>query len=71
MTAMQEVPIRDDMVRLGQLLQLVGLAESGSHARVLLAVEDIRVNGAPETRRGAQLHRGDVVEAMGETFTVR
>ncbi|HLR97163.1 MAG TPA: RNA-binding S4 domain-containing protein [Jiangellaceae bacterium] len=68
---MQEVPIRDDMVRLGQLLQLVGLAESGSHARVLLAEEDIRVNGAPETRRGAQLHRGDVVEAMGEAFTVR
>ncbi|GAA1733091.1 RNA-binding S4 domain-containing protein [Isoptericola hypogeus] len=56
-----EVPISDDMIRLGQFLKLAGLAESGNHARDLVADGEVAVNGEPETRRGRQLLRGDRV----------
>lgn len=52
----------DDPIRLGQFLKLVNLAESGGHARALLEDGAVTVNGEPETRRGRQLHPGDVVE---------
>jgi len=56
-----DVPIRDDMIRLGQFLKLAGLAESGTHARDLVADGEVSVNGQAETRRGRQLVRGDRV----------
>ena len=61
----QEIPIQGDMIRLGQLLKLSDLADSGADARELLLAGGVTVNGEPETRRGRQLHRGDVV-ALGE-----
>jgi ribosome-associated protein len=66
---MQEIAIRGDMIRLGQLLKLSDLAESGADARDLLLEGGVTVNGEQETRRGRQLHRGDVV-ALGEHTAV-
>jgi ribosome-associated protein len=65
MEAMQDVEILGDMIRLGQLLKLSALADSGADARELLLAGGVTVNGEPETRRGRQLHRGDVV-TLGE-----
>ena len=62
---MEDIEIRGDMIRLGQLLKLSALAGSGSEARALLLEHGVTVNGEPEARRGRQLHRGDVV-AIGE-----
>jgi ribosome-associated protein len=60
-----EIPIQGDTIRLGQLLKLAGVIDSGSEAKTLLALESVSVNGEAETRRGRQLHRGDVVR-VGE-----
>jgi ribosome-associated protein len=57
-----DVPIRGEMIRLGQLLKLAGVADSGAEAKELLADGAVRVNGEVEQRRGRQLHHGDVVE---------
>ena len=62
---MEEIELRGDMIRLGQLLKLAGIAESGSEAKALLLENAVTVNGEPESRRGRQLHRGDVV-AIGD-----
>ncbi len=62
---MQEIEIRGEMIRLGQFLKLSNLADSGADARDLLLDSGVTVNGEVETRRGRQLHRGDVV-AIGE-----
>ena len=62
---MRDVPIRGDMIRLGQLLKLAGVAGSGSEAKELLAGGGVTVNGEPEDRRGRQLREGDVV-VVGE-----
>jgi ribosome-associated protein len=68
--APRDVAIREETIRLGQLLKLAGIAESGGEARELVQDGAVRVNGEVETRRGRQLHRGDVVEAGGERVRV-
>jgi ribosome-associated protein len=55
------VEISDDVIRLGQFLKLAGLVDSGAEARELITEGEVRVNGEVDTRRGRQLHRGDVV----------
>ena len=55
-----EVPIRGEMIRLGQLLKLADVAE-GIPVKELVAGGAVYVNGEPESRRGRQLHPGDLV----------
>lgn len=64
-TAYEEMPIRDQMIRLGQALKLANLAEDGHHAKTLVSEGAVQVNGAVETRRGTQLHPGDVLAVPG------
>ena len=62
--------MRGEMIRLGQLLKLSNLAGSGADARDLLLENEVTVNGEIETRRGRQLHRGDVVAIGDEALRV-
>lgn len=64
-TDMDDLPILDDMIRLGQALKLANLAEDGNEAKHLIADGRVTVNGREERRRGAQLHPGDVIEVLG------
>mgnify|MGYP000966692690 CR=1 FL=1 len=59
--SMEEIFIRDDMIRLGQFLKLANLVEDGAQARIAIQSGDVTVNGAIETRRGHHLADGDVV----------
>jgi ribosome-associated protein len=56
-----EIAIRGEMIRLGQLLKLAGIVDSGSEVKAFLASETVLVNNEREARRGRQLHPGDVV----------
>jgi ribosome-associated protein len=62
---MDEIAIRGDVIRLGQLLKLADVADSGGEAKDLLAAGEVRVNGEVETRRGRQIRPGDVVAVAG------
>ena len=53
--APEDVPIRDESIRLGQFLKLANLVDSGSDAKPLLMNGAVQVNGEVETRRGRQL----------------
>ncbi len=66
----REIQIREQSIRLGQLLKLAGVVNSGSEAKALLASVPLSVNGAPEARRGRQLHDGDVVLVQDEELVV-
>ncbi|MCV7081449.1 RNA-binding S4 domain-containing protein [Mycolicibacterium insubricum] len=58
---MEEVPIRDAGIRLGQFLKLANLIDSGADAKAVIGDGLVSVNGEVETRRGRQLKSGDVV----------
>jgi ribosome-associated protein len=60
-----EIAIRGEMIRLGQLLKLAGIVDSGSEVKRFLAAETVLVNEEPEARRGRQLHPGDRIR-VGE-----
>jgi ribosome-associated protein len=60
-----EIRIEGATIRLGQLLKLAGIIDSGSAVKALLATQPVSVNGELETRRGRQLHPGDSVR-VGE-----
>ena len=62
---MREIAITGELIRLGQLLKLAGVVDSGAEAKRLLSEQAVSVNGGVECRRGRQLLRGDVV-AVGE-----
>jgi len=66
-----DIPIRDDMIRLGQLLKLASLVEDGVEAAELIKNGMVKVNGDIDERRGRQLHDGDTVTVNGETVRIR
>jgi ribosome-associated protein len=61
----REITVRGESIRLGQLLKLAGIVDSGSDVKALLASEPAWVNDERETRRGRQLRSGDTVR-VGE-----
>lgn len=65
-----EVPIRDDVIRLGQFLKLANLLDSGAEAKLIVAEGEVAVNGETELRRGRQLKAGDVVSVFGNSARV-
>jgi ribosome-associated protein len=67
---LRDVAIRGDMIRLGQLLKLADVVDSGGELKTLLAEAEVLVNGARESRRGRQLHPGDVVTVAGDELHV-
>ena len=71
-TAELEAPVREvvlhsDGLRLGQLLKLAEIIDTGAEAKALLAEGGVVVNGEVELRRGRQMMAGDVVSGRDQT----
>jgi len=66
----RDIAIRGDMIRLGQLLKLADVVDSGGELKALLAETDVLVNGELEDRAGRQLHPGDVVTVAGDDLRI-
>ena len=67
---MQEISIKDDFIKLGQLLKLSGLVESGVDAKYFIQDGLVSVNGEIDTRRGRKIVPGDIIEFDGEKVVV-
>lgn len=67
---MEAVEIRDDYIKLGQLLKLAGMVGSGVEAKIVIQNGDVKVNGEVDTRRGKKIYPQDVVEYNGQQVTV-
>lgn len=66
----REIRIRGEVIRLGELLKLAGVAATGGEAKQLLASTEVLVNGEPDNRRGRQLRVGDEVRIGDEHLVV-
>lgn len=62
---METIGIKDDFIKLGQALKLVGLVENGVDAKIVIAEGEVKYNGEVETRRGKKVYDGDIIEYNG------
>ncbi len=67
---MKQIQIKDDFIKLGQLLKLSGLVGSGVEAKMVIAEGLVLVNGNPELQRGKKVFSGDVVTFNEESIQV-
>lgn len=67
---MQEIKLREDYIKLGQALKAAGLVSSGVEAKIVIANEEVKVNGKVETQRGKKLIDGDIVSFNGEEIKI-
>lgn len=65
-----KITIRDEYIKLDQLLKFSNLAESGGQAKEFILNGMVKVNGLVEIRRGRKVYKKDVVEFNGEKITV-
>ena len=63
----EEFILRDDFIKLGQLLKAAGLVDSGVEAKAVIVDGQVKVNGTVEIQRGKKIHGGDLVEYNGNT----
>lgn len=69
MSNIESVPIRDEAIRLGQLLKLAGVVQDGAMARMVIENGEVTVDDVVVLRRGTQIRAGMVVRFEGAAFT--
>ena len=67
---MEQVTIKDEFIKLGQVLKLAGMVESGLEAKIVIQDGQVKVNGETDTRRGRKIVDGDVIFFEGKTVQV-
>ncbi len=60
-----EFKLKDEHVRLCDLLKLAGIAESGGQGKHMVAAGEVTVDGQPESRKTAKIRAGQTVECLG------
>ncbi|SFS04784.1 RNA-binding S4 domain-containing protein [Anaeromicropila populeti] len=67
---MEKIVIKDDFIKLGQLLKLAGLVENGVEAKFAIIDGKVLRNGEVELQRGKKIISGDIIEFNGQKIKV-
>ena len=67
---MSEFKIKDEHIKLGQVLKAAGLADSGLEAKIVIQEGEVTVDGEIETRRGRKLFGAETVSFQGEEIHI-
>lgn len=67
---MEEIRIRDEFIKLEQLLKLADLVQDGVEAKYVITDGLVKVNGEMDDRRGRKVYEGDVVSYDGKEIKV-
>ena len=65
-----EVKIDTEFIKLDQFLKFVGIAESGGHAKEIIAEAVVYINGDVCTQRGKKVVVGDKIEIDEYVFNI-
>lgn len=65
-----EVTIRDDFIKLGQVLKLASVVQDGVEAKYVIQEGKVKVNGEVDLRRGRKIYPGDIVTFGDNEITV-
>jgi ribosome-associated protein len=63
--------LKDDFIKLGQLLKAASLVENGADAKFEIQDGKVFVNGSVETQRGKKIVVGDVVKYKGQEVVIK
>ena len=66
---MEEIKIRDEFIKLGQLLKLASMVD-GVEAKYVITDGLVKVNGEVDERRGRKVYEGDIVSYDGKEIKV-
>ena len=67
---MNEIKIDQPFIKLGQVLKLAGIADSGSYAKLFISDGLVKVNDEVDTRRGRKVYPGDIVTFEDQTIKI-
>ncbi len=67
---MKEIKIDQPFIKLGQVLKLAGIADSGSYAKLFISDGLVQVNGEVDTRRGRKVYPGDIITFEDQTIKI-
>lgn len=67
---MEIIKLRDEFIKLGQVLKAANLVEDGVEAKYVIQDGEVLVNGEVDTRRGRKLYDGDVISFHGEEIKI-
>ncbi|WP_455715645.1 RNA-binding S4 domain-containing protein [Anaerosporobacter sp.] len=67
---MQTIKLREEFIKLGQVLKAGGLVDSGVDAKFVIQDGLVKVNHEVEYQRGKKLVAGDIVEYNGEQIKI-
>ncbi len=68
---MLEFVLKSEYIELVKLLKLIGIAETGGHAKILIEEGEVFRNGEQEFRKRAKLKAGDKIEVLGEIIIIK
>lgn len=67
----QEVFIKDEYIKLSQLLKFLNLCNSGGEAKQAISEGLVKVNGQVEFKKGKKIYKNDIVELKGFEIKIK
>ena len=68
---MNEFYLKDDFIKLGQVLKASGLCVTGVDAKYSVTDGKVKVNGEIELQRGKKIVPGDLIEYNGKQLIIK
>ncbi len=66
-----EFYLKDDFIKLGQLLKAANLVENGADAKFEIQDGKVFLNGEVEYQRGKKIYKDDIVKYKGKEIVVK
>ena len=66
-----QVQLKEEFIRLCDLLKLAGIANSSGQGKHLVAEGEVTVDGQPEGRKTAKIRAGQTVQCRGVSVAVQ
>jgi len=67
---MNIVKIKTEFIKLDQLLKFANIVSTGGEAKIVIAEEEVMLNGEIVTQRGKKIRHGDIIEFDGEKYKI-
>ena len=64
------ISITSEFITLGQFLKFSNIISSGGEAKAFLAVNEVKINGEIDCRRGRKLRDGDEIEINNQLYRI-